>query len=52
MERAINLLIPEKLPEPAKFQYLTLLNGISYQTHCRAGCDQAIQLLSKSIEKI
>ncbi|MBD2386345.1 hypothetical protein H6G32_13135 [Cylindrospermum sp. FACHB-282] len=34
---------PEKLPEPAKFQYLSLLNGISYQRYWLAWCDQAIK---------
>jgi hypothetical protein len=27
---------PQKLTEPAKFQYLTLLNAISYETHWMA----------------
>ncbi|NEQ19214.1 MAG: PadR family transcriptional regulator [Microcoleus sp. SIO2G3] len=37
---------PQQLAEQAKFQYLTLLNGISYETHWIAWCEQAIQLLS------
>jgi DNA-binding PadR family transcriptional regulator len=37
---------PQELPETAKFQYLTLLKGMSYETHCLAWCDQAIHLLS------
>lgn len=41
----------QELPEQANFQYLTLLNGISYETHWLVWCDQAIQLLSRTIEK-
>ncbi|MBP5973765.1 PadR family transcriptional regulator [Brasilonema sp. CT11] len=37
---------PQQLPEQAKFQYLTLLNGISYETSWLAWCEQAIGLLS------
>lgn len=37
---------PEKLSPEAKFQYLTLLNGIGYETHWVTWCQQAIQLLS------
>ncbi|ARV62896.1 PadR family transcriptional regulator [Nostocales cyanobacterium HT-58-2] len=37
---------PQQLSEQAKFQYLTLLNGMSYETHWIAWCEQAIQLLS------
>lgn len=34
------------LSEQAKFKYLTLLNGISYETSWLAWCEQAIRLLS------
>jgi DNA-binding PadR family transcriptional regulator len=37
---------PQPMPEQAKFQYLTLLNGMSYETHWLAWCEQAIHLLS------
>ncbi|MEC4820027.1 MAG: PadR family transcriptional regulator [Scytonema sp. PMC 1069.18] len=37
---------PKELSEPAKFQYLTLLNGMSYETHWLSWCEQAIQLLN------
>lgn len=36
------------LPEQAKFQYLTLLNGISYETHWLAWCEQATELLASN----
>jgi Virulence activator alpha C-term len=36
---------PQELPEAGKFQYLTLLNGISYETHCLAWCYQVMELL-------
>ncbi|KAB8335269.1 PadR family transcriptional regulator [Scytonema tolypothrichoides VB-61278] len=36
----------QPLSEQAKFQYLTLLNGISYETYWLAWCEQAIRLLS------
>ena len=36
---------PQTLPETEKFKYLTLLNGISYETHWLAWIDRAIQLL-------
>lgn len=36
---------PQKLPLQAKFQYLTLLRGISYEKDWVAWCDEAIQLL-------
>ncbi|MDM9384520.1 PadR family transcriptional regulator [Chlorogloeopsis sp. ULAP01] len=36
---------PQELSEPAKFRFLTLLNGISYETHWLAWCQQAIKLL-------
>lgn len=38
---------PQELPESAKFQYLTLLNGITYETHWLAWCDQVIQTIEK-----
>jgi DNA-binding PadR family transcriptional regulator len=37
---------PQELSLQAKFQYLTLLNGISYETNWLAWCEKAIQLLS------
>jgi DNA-binding PadR family transcriptional regulator len=37
---------PQKLPLQAKFQYLTLRRGISYEKDWVAWCDEAIQLLS------
>ncbi|MBD2608138.1 hypothetical protein H6G81_27395 [Scytonema hofmannii FACHB-248] len=37
---------PEQLAEQAKFQYLTLLNGVNYETHWLAWCEEAIKLLS------
>ncbi|WP_193195941.1 PadR family transcriptional regulator [Nostoc sp. MG11] len=43
---------PQELPEPARFQYLTLLNGIAYETYWLTWCDQAIRLLSRTIEKL
>ncbi len=43
---------PQELPESAKFRYLTLLNGIAYETYWIAWCDQAIQLLNQTIEKL
>jgi DNA-binding PadR family transcriptional regulator len=36
---------PQKLSEQAKFQYLTLLNGIGYETYWLTWCDEAIKLL-------
>lgn len=36
---------PQILSETEKFQYLTLLNGISYETHWLSWIDRAIQLL-------
>jgi len=36
---------PQTLPETEKFKYLTLLNGISYETHWLAWIDRAMQLL-------
>lgn len=36
---------PQTLPIAAKFQYLTLLKGISYETDWLAWCDQAMKLL-------
>ncbi|MEH2453806.1 PadR family transcriptional regulator [Nostoc sp.] len=38
---------PQELLESAKFQYLTLLNGITYETHWLAWCDQVIQTIEK-----
>lgn len=40
---------PQELPIAAKFQYLTLLKGISYETDWLDWCDKAIQLLSGSL---
>lgn len=37
---------PQKLSLQAKFQYLTLLRGISYEKDWVTWCDEAIQLLS------
>ncbi|MEH2369165.1 hypothetical protein [Nostoc sp.] len=42
---------PQELPESGKFQYLTLLNGISYKTHRLAWCNQVMELLNQTIEK-
>jgi Virulence activator alpha C-term len=36
----------KQLAEPAKFQYLTLLNGVIYETHWLTWCEEAIKLLS------
>ncbi|MDV2994100.1 MAG: hypothetical protein N4J56_003754 [Chroococcidiopsis sp. SAG 2025] len=36
---------PQILSETEKFQYLTLLNGISYETHWLSWLDRAIELL-------
>ncbi|MBG1241102.1 hypothetical protein [Nostoc sp. NZL] len=41
---------PQELPESGKFQYLTLLNGISYETHWLTWCNQAMELLNQTIE--
>ncbi|MEH2127571.1 MAG: hypothetical protein V7K44_25030 [Nostoc sp.] len=41
---------PQELPESGKFQYLTLLNGISYETHWLALCNQVMELLNQRIE--
>ncbi|MHC5725006.1 MAG: hypothetical protein ACYTXY_12880 [Nostoc sp.] len=38
---------PQELPESAKFQYLTLLNGITYETHWLAWCYQVIRTIEK-----
>lgn len=38
---------PQELPLQAKFQYLTLLRGIRYETDWVAWCDEAIHLLSE-----
>jgi DNA-binding PadR family transcriptional regulator len=38
---------PQKLPLQAKFKYLTLLRGISYETDWVAWCEEAIQLFSR-----
>ncbi|MDB9374208.1 hypothetical protein [Nodularia sphaerocarpa] len=42
---------PQDLTETAKFQYLTLLNGISYETHWINWCDLAIQLMKPTSGK-
>lgn len=39
---------PQELPEPQQFQYLTLLNGISYERHWLAWCDRVIQSLNQT----
>ncbi len=41
---------PQELPESGKFHYLTLLNGISYETHWLAWCYQVMELLNQRIE--
>ncbi|AUB42677.1 DNA-binding transcriptional regulator, PadR family [Nostoc flagelliforme CCNUN1] len=41
---------PQELPASGKFQYLTLLNGISYETHWLAWCNQVRELLNQTIE--
>ncbi|MDZ8067946.1 MAG: PadR family transcriptional regulator [Nostoc sp. DedQUE08] len=41
---------PQELPETAKFQYFTLLNGISYETHWLAWCNQVMELLKQTTE--
>ncbi|MEH2165463.1 MAG: hypothetical protein V7K41_02045 [Nostoc sp.] len=41
---------PQELPETGKFQYLTLINGISYETHWLAWCYQVMELLNQTIE--
>ncbi|MBE9106269.1 PadR family transcriptional regulator [Nostoc cf. edaphicum LEGE 07299] len=41
---------PQELPEPGKFQYLTLLNGISYEIHWLAWYNQLMELLNQTIE--
>ncbi|MEH2405549.1 hypothetical protein [Nostoc sp.] len=38
---------PQELTKSAKFQYLTLLNGITYETHWLVWCDQVIQTIEK-----
>lgn len=43
---------PQELSESAKFQYLTLLNGMSYETHWLTWCKEAIELLRRSPKKI
>jgi Virulence activator alpha C-term len=43
---------PQELSESAKFRYLTLLNGITYETHWLAWSHQAIQLLNQTIKKL
>ncbi|MEH2066999.1 MAG: PadR family transcriptional regulator [Nostoc sp.] len=40
---------PEQLPEPQQFQYLTLLNGITYERNWLAWCDRVIQSLKQKI---
>ncbi|MEH2304448.1 PadR family transcriptional regulator [Nostoc sp.] len=42
----------QKLPEAAKFQYLTLLNGITYETNWLAWCNQVMELLNQTVEKL
>jgi DNA-binding PadR family transcriptional regulator len=43
---------PQELPESGKFQYLTLLNGITYETNWLAWCNQAMELLNQTGEKL
>ncbi len=38
---------PQALPLPAKFRYLTLRNGIHYETEWLAWIDEAVQLLAE-----
>ncbi len=40
---------PQELPETGKFQYLTLLNGIAYETHWLAWCEQVMKLLNQKV---
>jgi len=42
---------PQKLSQPEQFQYLTLLNGISYEKHWLAWCDGVIELLKGNGEQ-
>ncbi|MEH1897294.1 MAG: hypothetical protein V7K94_18720 [Nostoc sp.] len=42
----------QELLEAVKFQYLTLLNGISYETHWLAWCNQVIELLNQTVKKL
>ncbi|MCX7597153.1 MAG: hypothetical protein N2235_26080 [Fischerella sp.] len=39
----------QKLSEPAKFHYLTLLKGIGYETHWLDWCERAIKLLKSTV---
>ncbi|MDZ8189453.1 MAG: PadR family transcriptional regulator [Nostoc sp. ChiSLP02] len=43
---------PEEMSESSKYKYLTLLNGISDETHWLAWCDRVIQLLNHKIENL
>ncbi|MBW4646087.1 MAG: hypothetical protein KME23_24365 [Goleter apudmare HA4340-LM2] len=43
---------PQKQPKTATFQYLTLLNGITYETYWLDWCDQAMRLLNQTIKKL
>ncbi|MDZ8086464.1 MAG: hypothetical protein RMY16_13040 [Nostoc sp. DedQUE12b] len=40
----------QELSEAGKFQYLTFLNRISYETHWLAWCNQLVGLLNQTIE--
>ncbi|TVP56627.1 MAG: hypothetical protein EA343_23465 [Nodularia sp. (in: Bacteria)] len=42
---------PQELPETAKFQYLTLLNGISCERHWINWCDLDIQFVKQTSGK-
>jgi len=37
---------PQQLPQAEKFQYLTLLNGIRYETNWLVWCEEVTQLLN------
>ncbi|MFN6537825.1 MAG: PadR family transcriptional regulator [Nostoc sp. EkiNYC01] len=43
---------PQELSESAQFQYLTLLNGITYERHWVTWCDRVIESLNQKIEKL
>jgi DNA-binding PadR family transcriptional regulator len=42
---------PQALPLPAQYRYLTLLNGIHYETGWLRWCDQAIHLLQEQLNQ-
>jgi len=43
---------PPDLPLPARYRYLTLLNGIYYETGWLSWCDQAIGLLRAQLHEV